>query len=395
MLNLHIVPHTHWDREWYLPFQAFRIKPVHLMDGLLTLLDQDPTFAHFMLDGQTVLLEDYLQVRSEREEDLIRHVRSGRIAIGPWYVLPDEFLVSPESIVRNLLRGGEICARFGKRMNIGYIPDPFGHIGQMPQILSGFGLEAACIERGPADEPCELLWEAPDGTRIMLLNLRDGYYNAARLPADPEAFASFLRQRRDSLSTHSLVSQRLFLNGTDHQEPQPELPSALRAARLDPDRAWISTLSSYVAAVQQEVHTRSLSLPIVKGELRSPQRHHLLAGVLSSRSWIKQRNHACEILLERWAEPFAAWAHVFAGQRSDRSVWTGHLQTPRLSDPRGLLREAWRLLLQCHPHDSIWGCSVDGVHDAMRVRFEEVEQIGEEIMRQSLRAVAASVDMVS
>jgi alpha-mannosidase len=395
MPNLYIVPHTHWDREWYLPFQVFRVKLVHLIDDLLNLLDRDPAFTHFMLDGQTILLEDYLQVRPEREADLIRHVRSGRIAIGPWYVLPDEFLVSPESIVRNLLRGIDVCARFGRRMGIGYIPDPFGHIGQMPQILTGFGLEAACLERGLADEPCELLWQAPDGTRILLLNLRDGYDNAARLPTEPNALAGFLRQRCDSLSPHSIVTPRLLLNGADHQEPQQELPSTLRAASLDPDQAWITSLPDYAEAVQEEVRRRSLSLPVVIGELRSSKRHHVLSGVLSSRSWIKQRNHTCEILLERWAEPFTAWAGIHAGLPEDRSVWTGHLQTPRLSSPQSLLREAWRLLLHCHPHDSICGCSVDAVHEEMRVRFDESEQIGEEITRQSLKALADSVDTES
>ncbi|MEE2702649.1 MAG: alpha-mannosidase, partial [Myxococcota bacterium] len=133
MTTLHIVPHTHWDREWYLPFQRFRVKLVHLLDGLLDLLEREPRLRHFMLDGQTIVLEDYLQIRPERRRQLEAQIRRGRLSVGPWTVLADEFLVSPESLVRNLLRGRSVARRFGPRMSVGYVPDPFGHIGQLPQ----------------------------------------------------------------------------------------------------------------------------------------------------------------------------------------------------------------------------------------------------------------------
>ena len=395
MPTLHVVPHTHWDREWYRPFQSFRIRLVHLMDLLLDILDRDPAFLHFTLDGQTIVLDDYLEIRPEREDALKQHVRSGRILIGPWHILPDEFLVSPEATVRNLLRGTETCRRFGRRMDVGYIPDPFGHIGQMPQILRGFGIETAAFRRGLDDEPCELWWEAPDGSRVLTSYLRDGYDNAARLPTAPQAFRQFIADRRSSLVPHSAVSHLLLLNGTDHQEPQPEVPTLISQTDLEGDRLVLSTLPDYLAGVRQEVESRRLTLPVVRGETRSPKRHHLLPGVLSSRAWIKQRNHACEALLERWAEPFGAWAELVAGERPDRTVWTGHLTTPRVRQPAALVREAWRLLMECHPHDSICGCSIDPVHEQMRSRFDQVEEIGEEVARQSLAALAEAIDTAS
>ena len=200
MHTLHMVSHTHWDREWYLPFQQFRLKLVHLIDGLLDLLDSDPRYTSFMLDGQTIVLDDYLEVRPEREQKLRQFIQEGRIVVGPWYILPDEFLVSPEATLRNLLQGERTCRRFGPKMQIGYIPDPFGHIGQMPQILSGFGITLAALRRGLSDEPCELWWEAPDGSRDFLAYLRDGYDNAASLsPTDPDRFTSDVRRLRDSL----------------------------------------------------------------------------------------------------------------------------------------------------------------------------------------------------
>ncbi len=107
MATLHLISHTHWDREWYQPFQIFRIRLVHLIDNLLAIMKNDPDYAHFMLDGQTIVLEDYLQIRPENEKYLKELIKQGRILIGPWYILPDEFLVSPEATIRNLLRGEE------------------------------------------------------------------------------------------------------------------------------------------------------------------------------------------------------------------------------------------------------------------------------------------------
>ncbi len=394
MATLHLVPHTHWDREWYLPFQVFRLKLVHLLDLLSDTLENDPAFGAFTLDGQTIVLEDYLSLRPERRASFENWVRTGRVLIGPWYILPDEFLVSPEALIRNLLAGRDDCARFGRRMEVGYLPDPFGHIGQMPQILRGFGIDCAALRRGLDDEACELWWVAPDGSRVLTAYLRDGYDNAARLPTAPQAFADAIAARRDSLSPHCATGQRLLLNGTDHQEPQPEIPRLVATAWAQPDTLILSTLPRYLEAVRAELEAGCV-IPSIRGELRSPRRHHLLPGVLSSRTWIKQRNHACETLLERWVEPFAAWADMLGGPQQDRSVFTGHLETPRIRNVQPLVRSTWRLLLQCQPHDSICGCSIDAVHDEMRSRFAQVEQIGEELTHQSLRSLADQVDTIT
>ncbi len=395
MKTLHIVPHTHWDREWYLPFQSFRIKLIHLIDKLLDILDHDPAYNYFTLDGQTIILEDYLEIRPEREADLIRHIRSGRLIIGPWYILPDEFLVSPESTVRNLLIGESVCHRFGERMDIGYLPDPFGHIGQIPQILQGFGIESAVFRRGLSDEPCELWWQSPDGSSVFVSYLRDGYDNIARLPTEPVTFLESIEVRHQSLAPHSAISHLLLLNGTDHHEPQPEVPSLIAITSPPGTRLVVSSFPIYITAALEEIKARNIELPIVHGELRDPKRHHLLPGVLSSRVWIKQRNHTCETLLERWTEPFSGWADLVRPDVSDRILWTGHLTTPRIRHPEGLINHAWKMLLQCHPHDSICGCSIDQVHEEMRGRFDQVEQIGEEITRQSLSAITEVVDTSS
>jgi alpha-mannosidase len=375
--TLTIVSHTHWDREWYQPFQEYRIRLVQLVDRLLDLLAQDPEYVHFTLDGQAILLEDYVEVRPAREQTLKRYIQEGRLLIGPWYILPDEFLVSPEATIRNLMLGDKASRRFGPKMTVGYVPDSFGHISQLPQILRGFGLDVAVIWRGVGEAPNEFTWAGPDGSEVLTVHLREGYGNAARLPEDGEGLMAHLTRIAESLAPHAATTHLLAMNGTDHLEPMPELSRLLAYAnaRLPDLEIRHGALPQFVAAVRDA----QPSLEIRRGEMRSPERAHLLPAVFSARMWIKQRNAHCETLLEKWAEPFLALATV-------------HGLETRTRDLDALCWQAWRYLIQNHPHDSICGCSVDAVHKEMDVRFDWVEQIGEEVTRQSLDALAMAVD---
>lgn len=376
--TLFVVSHTHWDREWYLPFQDFRALLVQLMDKLLDILAHNPGYRHFTLDGQTITLEDYLAIRPGRREELKRHVQEGRILIGPWYVLPDEFLVSPEALIRNLMLGHRLARGLGGVMKVGYTPDPFGHIGQLPQIFRGFGIDTAVLERGLADEGTELRWEAPDGSQVLLIYLRDGYDNAAHLPVDDHsALLEKVKSLKESQAPHSATGHVLLMNGTDHMEPQPGLPTALERleGELSDDQIVHGTLPSYIRSVRQALGDRQL--PTVQGELRGSKRFHLLPGVLSTRMYIKQRNHACQTLLEKWAEPFTAFAQLVG---------------PSKSDLQARIWQAWRCLLENHAHDSICGCSIDQVHREMMTRFSRSEQIAEKVTRESLEAITRSID---
>jgi mannosylglycerate hydrolase len=386
MRNLHVVSHTHWDREWYLPFQLFRLKLVHLVDGLLEILEKDRDFKHFMLDGQTIVLDDYLHMRPENELILRQHIRTGRILIGPWHILPDIFLVGPEAHIRNLLQGDLTARKFGPKMMVGYMPDSFGHIGQFPQILCGFGIQVASLWRGVLDGPAEFWWQAPNGSRVLMAYLRFGYGNGADLPAgNLERFAHLLAEKGADLSDVSATSELLIMYGTDHMEPPPNTSEAINYAdeMLPNTHVLHSTLPQYIAAIQASINKNKIELPTIVGELRDCKRMHLLPGVLSTRMWIKQRNHACETILLRWAEPFSIWQESVTGP-----------QSTILNQKSGILHQTWRLLMENHPHDSICGCSIDQVHEEMKVRFDQVEQVGEEISRQSLASIASRINTV-
>ncbi len=385
MPTLHLVPHTHWDREWYRTFEDFRFRLVQLIDSLLDIFASDPDYRYFMLDGQTIVLEDYLQIRPERAEELKRHIHEGRIQIGPWYILPDEFLVSPEATIRNLLIGKEICRQYGSIMPVGYIPDPFGHIGQMPQILNGFGIHSACLWRGMPPAPSEMWWQSPDGTRVFLCNLRESYSNAWDVLVDGlEGFARKIEEKEAALVPHTLAPHRLLLFGTDHQLPDARTSQAVRMYQeMDGSNIRLvhSTLPAYAEAALGWLNENKVEIPVIEGELRISPTINLLPGVLSARIWIKQRNHFCETLLERYAEPLSVWAWLAAPAVK-----------PCFPGTRGYLDYAWKLLIQNHPHDSICGCSIDPVHEEMRTRFDKVEQVGKLVTGHTLELIASQVD---
>ncbi len=391
----HVISHTHWDREWYLTFQEFRMRLVRLVDKLLAILEEYPDYQHFMLDGQTIILEDYLEIRPEREDILKQHIQEGRILIGPWHILPDMFLVSPEAHIRNLLQGDRTAQKFGPKMPVGYIPDPFGHPGQTPQILRGFGLESAALWRGLSEQPPELRWESPDGSAVFLAYLRDGYGNGANLPVrNPELFSEQIAKAGQSLLAHSAIDECLIMLGTDHMEPPTKTSAVLTYAdeHLPDVQVLHSNLPDYVSSARKKLADRNEPLSVVEGELRACDRSHLLPGVLSTRMWIKQRNQHSQTLLEKWAEPFAVFAeslsdyeiHDFKSARATASRWIQNLPP--------LLRQAWRYLMQNHPHDSICGCSIDQVHEEMKARFDQADQISEEIIFQAEQRLSRAID---
>lgn len=397
--HLMVVSHTHWDREWYLPYQSFRVRLVGLFDQLIELFDSDAEYKHFMLDGHTIPLEDYLEIRPDRFDDVERLVQEGKLLIGPWYIIPDEALPGGEAIVRNFLRGHRVAALFGPVMKVGYIPDPFGQIAHMPAILRGFGIENATMWRGTDDslKTTEFFWRSPDGSEVLAIHKPKGYGNAGTLPRNPRALMARIQDARDDLEPLATTPYLLLMNGSDHLPPQPELSSMIRTAASELLDATIehSSLPEVFAEVRAYMGDRAEEWPRHEGEFRSGQRAHLLPGVLSARMWIKQANQECEDLLAHWAEPFSVWADMLKTQvgpewHEPLPPTTAHMPFPTSEESiAALIDRAWRHLLENQPHDSICGCSVDAVHEEMRQRYDWVREIGEEMVRQSLRTIGA------
>ena len=376
-VDVFFVSHTHWDREWHRPFQVFRLQLVRLIDRLIRIMGSDSAFRHFYLDGQTVLLEDYLEMRPEQEDDLRRLIRTGRIAVGPWYVLPDEFLVSGESLIRDLQFGIRIAARFGRMAQVGYFPDQFGHISQMPQILRGFGIETAVVWRGLEYERTihnEFIWRGPDGSGVLGVHLPPrGYGGLIELSTDPARGREQVGHALEFLVPRATSGCVLLMNGDDHVFPDPGIPEFITAANQQFASVHIvqGSLEEFFAAVRVD---RS-QLTVIAGELNSPKDTRVLQSVYSSRMPIKRMNRRCEDELVGWAEPTSAFMALL-----------GYLP------PHGELRTAWKWLLRNHPHDSIGGCSIDAVHREMKTRFAWSEQIARGVSADNLATIAAAVE---
>ncbi|WBB69423.1 glycoside hydrolase family 38 C-terminal domain-containing protein [Micromonospora sp. WMMD812] len=351
-----VVPHTHWDREWYEPFQRFRLRLVALLDDVFERMARDER-QRFTLDGQLAAVDDYLEVRPERREQVIALVRAGRLAVGPWQILLDEFLCSGENIVRNLERGLTRSADLGGPMPVGYLPDMFGHIAQMPQILTGAGLAHACVFRGVPDRvrTHAFAWQAPDGTTVRTEYLPGGYGNAAGLMDDAALVtrrAADLADRLTAWRPEDSTSPILAMYGTDHAAPAPNAPDLLAAADVDGVRLRLGTLAEYFATQPTTVD----GLPTVAGELRSHVRANILPGVISVRAHLKQAMGLAERRVERYAEPLAALFHDPSVQR--------------------FLDMAWTRLIDASCHDSVTGCGCDETAEQVAARLAEADQLG-------------------
>ncbi|MGH7789875.1 MAG: hypothetical protein ACRERC_23610, partial [Candidatus Binatia bacterium] len=362
-----LVSHFHWDREWYRPFEAYRARLVDAVDRVLDLLAADPGY-YFLLDGQTVLLEDYLAIRPERRPELERGLRQGRLAAGPWYVQPDSLLPSGEAHVRNLLLGRRVGAALGPVSRVGYVPDSFGHPAQLPQILAGFGIATFIYWRGNGDEILatgpRYRWVAPDGSALQASLLTEGYFAAACLPGDVELAARGLADL--AARAHAAGGDPvLLMNGFDHMLPDGHT-GAVAAALAQRSGATVTrgTLEQFVAQLPPAATT-------YRGELVGGRLANLLPGVWSTRLPIKLANRRCETLLEAWAEPWAALGHRLG-----------------LPDERAALQLAWRAILQNQAHDSICGCSLDPVCDAVAARYTEAEGLARQTVARLLERLA-------
>lgn len=364
---------THWDREWYQTFQGFRFRLVKLVDNLLSLLEKDSEYKTFHFDGQTIVLEDYLEIEPEKKEKLQEMIKSGRILIGPWYVMPDEFLVSGESLIRNLMIGHEISKDWGvKPWKYGYVCDCFGHIAQLPQILNGFDIKYSLLGRGTReDDPTYFLWQSPDGSEVINYKLppnegygsfkTEVYRGEGLLDVDDPEMVLRIKKYIDAELERSEFPVGVLMDGMDHSEAYTKTTELIKKI----EELYPEATVHHVNLCEQGKLLENYrdKLPVISGELNKTamDRHgylHLITNTLSSYYPIKQANDRCQNMLEKVVEPIGVLS-----QMSGQSI------------KRGFVKEAYKKLIQNHPHDSICGCSIDRVHKDMEYRFSQTEEI--------------------
>lgn len=364
---------THWDREWYQDFQGFRYRLVKMVDGLMELFDRDEAYQTFHFDGQTIVLEDYCEIAPEKKDKLRQLIVDRHVLIGPWYVMPDEFLVSGESLIRNLMLGHEIAQQWGtEAWKYGYVCDVFGHIAQMPQILNGFNIKYSLLGRGTTEsEPVFFKWRSPDGSECLNYklepaggygNFKQAVYDKVKNPSpDNQEIVERLKRYIDAELNRANLPIVIIMDGLDHEEACGYTSAYIKKlAELYP-RAHVHHVN--LCEQGKLLETYCESLPVVEGELNrtAQQRHnylHLITNTLSSYYTLKKQNDECQYMLEKIMEPMCV-AAALAGIPLNRNY----------------IKLAYKYLLQNQSHDAICGCSIDQVHKDMEYRFDQTKEI--------------------
>ena len=375
VVTVHLVAHTHWDREWYHGEEWFQHRLVTLVDELLD--DPPPTGEGFLLDGQAIVLDDYLRVRPERAAELSRLLQENRLEAGPWYVLADGVIPSAEALVRNLTLGRDTLRRLrGEPPPVLYCPDAFGHPAVLPDLAEGFGCEVVVVWRGYGGsrwpQGDTVRWRGPGGSLVLLAHLAPaGYELGCSLPHEVNEARDRWRTLADVLLPRASTAVVLLPNGADHHARQREQREAVQALAdvARPHRVRHSTLRGWASALAEAA--RSAPLPEVRGELRDSYGYTwTLGGTLGSRTAQKRENAGVERLLVRDVEPWVAMT-AMGGSASSRA----------------LLREGWRTLLGGHPHDTLCGTAIDSVADALDHRLRSARAHAESLREEALHAL--------
>lgn len=346
--EVHVLNHTHWDREWYETFEEFRYKLRNGLRFVQKLLDTGE-LDNFFLDGQTIVLEDYQEIVSKEEyERLVTFIKEGKIEVGPWYLLADEFLVSGESILKNLEIGIKKAKAYGSAYKIGYLPDTFGHNSQMPQIFQGYNIVSAIVWRGAVSNTFENMWEGADGSKVFtfVLPLFEGYYQTFLKHDD---YVEKTKTYLESNSPYLKYGNALVMNGADHTFTCSGLDKRIEElnAQLDDITFKQSLMSHYVQKFTGKEPAESIA-----GEQRDSSKIFILPGVYSTRTYLKNQNQMCE--------------DQAIGTMEALNVWTNGN-----TNSEEFIEYVWKLILQNQPHDSICGCSVDAVHHEMETRTQK------------------------
>lgn len=422
----YIVPHTHWDREWRYPIWKNRVLLVEFMDELIETLENDEKYSYFHLDGQVVIIEDYLEIRPDKKETICRFVKEGRLGIGPFYTLPDLYPVSGECIVRNIQKGIQVAKKYGGYVNVGYHSFGWGQISQFPQIYNDLGFDflitAKYVSKDRAPD-IEFLWEAPDGSRIITSRLgqharANFYFNAyiqlkhgidyassdfqfipglnksAIHNTEPEKqntdyftieypdeniydkfIQNAVRKAWDAYAETTVPDNRLIMNGSDFSSCQPLLPEIIKKANEnfnDIDFKHTS-LMEYVDEILPKINKNQLK--IVKGELRDGSPANCTANALTTRMYLKLLNRKAQNLLIRVAEPMAAILSAEGAQYLTQ-----------------LFETAWEYLFKSHAHDSINGVTQDKTANDVEYHLNQVIEIAESLIEQSMSYLTLNIN---
>lgn len=427
--KVHLVTYTHWDREFRWDFEQTRIRLVDALDDLLAIMENDPEYKSFMLDGQLTLVEDYLEVRPEKRETITQFVKDGRLEVGPWYTLPDCSPVHCESVIRNLQYGYRRSQEYGGVMQVGYNVFSFGQIAQLPQICASFGIDTILFYKymDPSrTKHSEFFWEAPDGTRALASRLgreaRWNFFFAAQIPiaydrdpwhkdwqykwgddfgkvfhtADPDSYGWFydildpeaayhpqripeaMQRAMETIEGTAFPDEVLMFDGTDFTAPHPltsQIYDEIRKHCGDDYEIVHSRLEDYIASLKKALMGRK-DLEVLTGSMRDGPVGAVHSDVYTVHPEIPILNSDAETAILRYAEPLAAmaWAHGIDAY------------------PSTYLDKIWKLMFQSHAHDSLHGLGPQTLVDGETSRLKQAKVIADGLKRRGLENITKEIN---
>lgn len=348
--------HTHWDREWYREFEVFRLRLLKVFDNVLDALDKNK-IPCFYFDGQTSALQDYLELKPEKEQLVRKLIKQKKLFIGPCYTLVDEFLTDEACFRKNLEIGLKYAKDMGCKDFLGYFADTFGHSQNIPKILKEFNIDKAIVWRGcPEKLPSEFIFGG-----INTVNLIRGYFMdvfASHVPIADKV--KILQETLDKISEKS-GNTLLLPIGADHLRIENDIVEQISQInkRLIGYEIKLSSPFDYFDLVKNNFQIK------FDGELRDNSSTFILQGSYSARMKIKQYNTECAYTLDL-ADRFQRFAQKKYKTKSFD----------------GIIEHAYKLLLQNQAHDGICGCSTDLVHRENEIRYEKVLQIANSIINE-------------
>lgn len=360
---VYVVPHSHWDREWYFTIEDSNVLLAENLDHLMTVLENDEDYHGYVFDAQVSVIEEYLQINPEDKERILRLVTAKRLFIGPWYTQTDSLLVHKESMIRNLLYGTRIANEFGHSMEVGYLPDIFGQNAYLPSIFTGFGIENSILQRGiytdQLGEDLNFTWKSPDGKTVKANNMYFGYGPGKFLAADESYYEERLQPMLEKLADLNGNTGHLLLPaGGDQVLVREHFPKTIeKLNEMDPVHEFIlSDFESFMKAAWENGSFEN----VIEGELIAPQKSRIHNTIRSQRYDIKKLNDEVEQKILHTLEPLAMIGLTLG-----------------LKYPQRWLDQMWKQLFDVHAHDSIGGCNSDDTNSDIMQRLTKVGRIAD------------------
>ena len=374
--KVHVVPHSHWDREWYFTTSRSKVYLMKDLKDVLDTLESNPDFKYFMVDAQGSLLDDYIKWMPQDKDRITKLVKEKKLVIGPWYTQTDHLVISGESIVRNMYYGMKRCETFGGYMNVGYVPDSFGQSGNMPQIYKEFGIDDTLFWRGVSDDMVnhtDYNWRGDDGSVVFTTQIPFGYYIGGNIPEDPKQSEEFWQKECcEKAGGRSATKHIYFPNGFDQAPIRTNLPEIIKERNeKDPENEYvISCIEDYIKDVKSE----NPELEEVSGELVIAKHMRIHKSIFSSRSDLKVMNTQIQNYVTNVMEPLLTLSYNLGNDY-----------------PHEAVGEIWKLLFENAAHDSIGSCISDTANEDVYVRYKQARDIAVNLVELHSRLIATSV----